>query len=128
MPILHYANRLDHLVPPLVQHLRTRDPFETISVVVPNFSLQKWISLRVAEQLGIAVNLRFVPLEKAIVRVLHDEGVVPRRTQLLQVHQLQQLLMDALTEAEASLDAVWQPLRDYIAGSGELSELSLIHI
>ena len=122
MPILHYANRLDHLVPPLVQHLRTRDPFETISVVVPNFSLQKWISLRVAEQLGIAVNLRFVPLEKAIVRVLHDEGVVPRRTQLLQVHQLQQLLMDALTEAEASLDAVWQPLRDYIAGSGELSE------
>jgi len=121
MPILHYANRLDHLIPPLVQHLRDRDPFEPISVVVPNFSLQKWISLRVAEQLGIAANLRFVPLEKAIVRVLHDEGGVPSRTQLLQAHQLQQLLLDALAEAEAHPDEVWQPLRDYISGNGALS-------
>ncbi|HIL88478.1 MAG TPA: hypothetical protein EYM25_07195, partial [Deltaproteobacteria bacterium] len=122
MPVLHYANRLDHLIPPLVRHLRDRDPFDPVSVVVPNFSLQKWISLRVAEQLGIAANLRFVPLEKAIVRVLHDEGVVPPRTQMLQAHQLQQLLMDALVEAEESPDAVWQPLRAYVAGDGGLSE------
>ena len=121
MPVLHYANRLDHLISPLVQHLRNRDPFDLVSVVVPNFSLQKWISLRVSEYLGIAANLRFVPLEKAIVRVLHDEGVVPPRTQLLQLHQLQQFLMDALLAAEASVEVVWQPLRDYIAGSGELS-------
>ena len=65
MPKLHYSNRLDRLIGPLAQNLELEDPFEKAEIVVPNFSLQKWISLQLAQRVGIAVNLRFLPLEKA---------------------------------------------------------------
>ena len=48
MPKLHYSNRLDRLIGPLAQNLVLEDPFETAEIVVPNFSLQKWISLQLS--------------------------------------------------------------------------------
>ena len=65
MPKLHYSNRLDRLIGPLAQNLELEDPFEKAEIVVPNFSLQKWISLQLAQRVGIAANLRFLPLEGA---------------------------------------------------------------
>ena len=50
MPKLHYSNRLDRLIGPLAQNLELEDPFEKAEIVVPNFSLQKWISLQLAQR------------------------------------------------------------------------------
>jgi exonuclease V gamma subunit len=66
MPLLHYSNRLECLIVPLAQELEKRDPFDSAEIVVPNFSLEKWISLKLAQFQGIAANLRFITLEKAI--------------------------------------------------------------
>ena len=70
MPKLHYSNRLDRLIGPLAQNLELEDPFEKAEIVVPNFSLQKWISLQLAQRVGIAANLRFLPLEKALQEMI----------------------------------------------------------
>ena len=66
MPLLHYSNRLECLIVPLAQELEKRDPLDSAEIVVPNFSLEKWISLKLAQFQGIAANLRFITLEKAI--------------------------------------------------------------
>ena len=63
---LHYSNQLESLIVPLAHELDKRDPFDTTEIVVPNFSLEKWISLKLAQISGIAANLRFITLEKAI--------------------------------------------------------------
>ena len=68
MPCLHYSNRLDRLIIPLARELDKRNPFETAEIVVPNFSLEKWISLKLAQYQGIAANLSFITLEKAIYK------------------------------------------------------------
>ena len=70
MPELHYSNRLDRLIEPLAENLDAEDPFEKAEIVVPNFSLQKWISLQLAQRAGIAANLRFIPLEKALQEMI----------------------------------------------------------
>ena len=62
MPRLHYSNRLERLIVPLAQELEKRDPFNSADIVVPNFSLEKWISLKLAQIQGIAANLRFITL------------------------------------------------------------------
>ena len=72
MPRLHYSNRLERLIVPLAQELEKRDPFNSADIVVPNFSLEKWISLKLAQIQGIAANLRFITLEKAINEVLQE--------------------------------------------------------
>ena len=64
MPCLHYSNRLDRLIVPLAQELDKRNPFDTAEIVVPNFSLEKWISLKLAQHQGITANLSFITLEK----------------------------------------------------------------
>ena len=66
MPLLHYSNRLECLIVPLAQELEKRDPFDSAEIVVPNLSLEKWTSLKLAQFQGIAANLRFITLEKAI--------------------------------------------------------------
>ena len=73
MPRLHYSNQLESLIVPLAQELDKRDPFDTADIVVPNFSLEKWISLKLAQIRGIAANLRFITLEKAINEGLQNK-------------------------------------------------------
>ena len=69
MPCLHYSNRLDRLIVPLAQELDKRNPFDTVEIVVPNFSLEKWISLKLAQYQGIAANLSFITLELSLIHI-----------------------------------------------------------
>ncbi|HXW85366.1 MAG TPA: exodeoxyribonuclease V subunit gamma, partial [Candidatus Binataceae bacterium] len=59
---LHYSNQLERLVEPLARSIdlaqRAR-PLEPVTIVVPNRALEQFIKYRVAEQLGVAANLRF---------------------------------------------------------------------
>ena len=111
MPCLHYSNRLDRLIIPLAEELDKRDPFDTAEIVVPNFSLEKWISLKLAQYKGIAANLSFITLEKAIYQSLKN-SLQNRNCELLKQETIQSLIMDVLREKIGTLDSV----------------LSLIHI
>ena len=95
MPLLHYSSRLECLIVPLAQELEKRDPFDSAEIVVPNFSLEKWISLKLAQFQGIAANLRFITLEKAINEGLQKK-LSGRFYALLKSETTQCLLLEVL--------------------------------
>ena len=113
MPRLHYSNRLERLIVPLAQELEKRDPFNSADIVVPNFSLEKWISLKLAQIQGIAANLRFITLEKAINEVL-QENMRDRHYALLKPETTQCLLLELIREKLETSDPLWQQVRSYI--------------
>ena len=113
MPLLHYSNRLERLIVPLAQELEKRDPFDSADIVVPNFSLEKWISLKLAQIQGIAVNLRFITLEKAINEVL-QENMRNRQYALLKPETTQCLLLELIREKLETSDPLWQQVRSYV--------------
>ncbi|MGK5092058.1 exodeoxyribonuclease V subunit gamma [Deltaproteobacteria bacterium TL4] len=124
MPYLYYSNHLNVLTQPLAHNLRREDPFIPESIVVPNFSLQKWLSLQLASLHGIAANYRFVPLEKAIFETLLSSQ---QRTQikLLRPDFVQHLLIQIIHDKLNHTGEVWQQLKDYIYGRPELSEIAI---
>ena len=73
---LHYSNRTEHMVRALAEQLARRvDPLEAATIVVPNRPMERWVEMRLAETLGIAVNLRFMRLERFVSeRVASDGG------------------------------------------------------
>ena len=113
MPRLHYSNHLEKLIVPLARELDKRNPFDTADIVVPNFSLEKWISLKLAQIRGIAANLRFITLEKAINEGLKNK-LSERHYSLLKPETIQCLLLEVLRGKLVSSDPLWQPVRNYL--------------
>ena len=126
MPCLHYSNRLDRLIVPLAQELDKRDPFDTADIVVPNFSLEKWISLKLAQYKGIAANLSFITLEKAIYQSL-NKNFQNRKCELLKQETIQSRLMDVLREKLVTADPVWGPVRSYLNPELEINYEAIEH-
>ena len=122
MPELHYSNRLDRLIEPLAENLDAEDPFEKAEIVVPNFSLQKWISLQLAQRAGIAANLRFIPLEKALQEMIQFPLRKPTGRILISRMMLQRLLLERLRENAADRSPIWEPLQDYLKKSSNISD------
>ena len=126
MPCLHYSNRLDRLIIPLAEELDKRDPFDTAEIVVPNFSLEKWISLKLAQYQGIAANLSFITLEKAIYKSLKNSSQ-NRNCDLLKQETIQCLLMDILREKIETADPVWEPVRSYMNPEVDINSEAMEH-
>jgi len=126
MPCLHYSNRLDRLIVPLAQELDKRNPFDTAEIVVPNFSLEKWISLKLAQYQGIAANLSFITLEKAIYQSLKN-SLQNRHCELLKQETIQCLLMDILREKLVTVDPVWDPVRSYLSPEADINSEAAEH-
>ena len=114
MPRLHYSNHLESLIAPLAQELEKRDPFDSADIVVPNFSLKMWISLKLAQISGISANLRFITLEKAINEGLKTK-LSGRHYDLLKPETIQCLLLEVLREKLESSDPLWLPVQSYLS-------------
>jgi len=114
MPRLHYSNQLESLIVPLAHELDKRDPFERVDIVVPNYSLEKWISLKIAQINGIAANLRFITLEKAILEVISGKLNL-RNYDLLKKDTIQCLLLEVLRKKIEHSDPLWLPLQNYLS-------------
>ena len=126
MPCLHYSNRLDRLIVPLSKELDKRGPFDTAEIVVPNYSLEKWISLKLAQHKGIAINLSFITLEKAIYKSV--KNTLPNlKCELLKQETIQCLLMDILREKLGSVDPVWDPVRSYLNPGVDINPEAIEH-
>ena len=126
MPCLHYSNQLESLIVPLAHELDKRDPFDTTEIVVPNFSLEKWISLKLAQISGIAANLRFITLEKAINEGLQKK-LSERHYSLLKPETIQCLLLGILREKVESSDPLWIPVRSYLTPQTFLNQQAREH-
>jgi len=131
MPRLHYSNQLESLIVPLAHELDKRDPFERVDIVVPNYSLEKWISLKIAQTNGIAANLRFITLEKAILEVIRGTINI-NNYDLLKKETIQCLLLEILREKIKNPDPLWIPLRNYLSPkitiNSQASEFRLIQL
>ena len=126
MPRLHYSNRLECLIVPLAQELEKRDPFDSAEIVVPNFSLEKWVSLKLAQFHGIAANLRFITLENAINEGI-QKNMCGRFYSLLKSETTQCLLLEVLRKKLKTLDPLWLPVRSYITPKTKLSPKAVEH-
>jgi exodeoxyribonuclease V gamma subunit len=58
---LHTSNNLEHLAQKLGEHLfrREKDILSPHTVIVQSLGMQRWISLKIAEQFGVFTNCRF---------------------------------------------------------------------
>ena len=68
---LHYSNRLEELIAPLVAELsaqQRRDPLERAVVIVPNRIVEEFLKLRIAELAGVAANIEFPFLRRYLAR------------------------------------------------------------
>ncbi len=128
MPTLHYSNHLEQLVQPLGQNLQSQDPFRPSVLVVPNFNLQKWLSLELAKFQGIAAHLEFRRLEQAIAQAMLQPSsleisspeVLPKAW--LHTDHLHRLIIQLLHDYVLQKDdADWRYLKDYICRQGTLS-------
>ncbi len=70
MSQLYLATDADDLAARLFEeiaaHRKVADPFEPISIVVPNRFVQQWLRFRIAREWGVAINLQFTFLEQAV--------------------------------------------------------------
>ncbi|MBF0286663.1 MAG: exodeoxyribonuclease V subunit gamma [SAR324 cluster bacterium] len=125
MPTLYYSNHLENLVVSLAENSGETDPFEPIFIIVPNFNLQKWLSLELAQVKGVVANYRFLPLETAIAEAILDldkavqeQRPLSKEKTLLRPVQLQRLIIQTLTdvlqETQEGDDGVWSSLRVYL--------------
>lgn len=106
---IFYANRLDALIVPLAQALRRQDPFQSPTIVVPNRPLERWLCFRLAEQMGIAVNFRFVRLESALLKAAEPEG-----TSVLTEPVLTMMMIRLLARVHDHPDPELASLKTYI--------------
>ncbi len=110
--VLHltYSNRLDVLVAPLaarIEAAQEADPLTPVELVVPNRAVEQFVRFRVAEQLGVAANLRFSLLRGFLAeRCLRAD----RRVRILDRDALHLLLFKRLRDPafvrDERLDAV----------------------
>lgn len=88
---LHHGNRLDELVTRLGQQLSQRtalDWFAPETVLIPQPSMRRWVQNALAETLGIAANIDFLPPGHFVNQRLatwlpggHDQALTPEHLQ-----------------------------------------------
>lgn len=102
------------LVEAVTQQVRTGDPFEPVTIVVPHRLLQRRLQLHLARRLGAAVNLRFRYLENALWEMLaeiDDPGRHEHPPELLGAEEYRLLVLAVLLEG-GNPDLA--PLRRYV--------------
>ncbi|MBN2384977.1 exodeoxyribonuclease V subunit gamma [bacterium] len=118
----------DHLADKLA-HERERSDFRPLArqkVIVPNLNVQTWLSLRIAERTGIAINTDFLFLEKGLWRMMTElESEPDSFRQLISQHELQSLVFAWLQRCTSGThDPILQPLVDYLDAFTNQKELT----
>ena len=75
MSTLYLGSDIEQLARRLAGHLDpsagSRDFFQPVTIVVPHQAVGQWLKLWLARQQGVAINLQFLYLEKALWEMLH---------------------------------------------------------
>jgi exonuclease V gamma subunit len=100
---------LDSLLDAFASALEARDdPFETLRVVAPNRDVQSWLNQRLAERLGVVMNVSFFSLSDLVAAAAEESLDVP--PQLLEGDRLTRLLYRALHDLDEN-----DPLHDEVS-------------
>ena len=101
---LIYANKTERLLGELADYLQAgkeagTHPLEPVELVVPNRNMEAFVSLGLAEHLGVAANLRFRRLERFIGEIISETcpgEFKPANLEIIEAAILKILLDDSL--------------------------------
>ena len=120
-----YSNRLEVLLAPLlaqIDEVQRETPLAPIHIITPNRAVEQYITLHVANTLGIAGNLKFFRLGGFIRDILKAD--VPDYNPLDST-TMQLLLFGELSSEERLQDPEFESLRSYFSGCAEGTEWTL---
>lgn len=116
-----YSNQLERLVDSLVETIRRekarihQSAFDPVRVVVPNWNLETFLKLQIAERTGLAAALEFERLERFMASLVPDDADV----QLLTPELLQVLTLDALSDPAFVSSEGLEPVHGFIFAAGD---------
>lgn len=111
---LTYSNRLEVLAAPLAARIaaaQDHDPLTPIHLVVPNRAVEQFVRFRVAEQLGVAANLRFSLLRRFLADLCTGAD---RQVRILDAEALHLLLFGRLRDAAFVADERLDPVASWL--------------
>lgn len=92
------------------------DPFTKRVVIVPSKAMKSWLSIRLAEDLGIATGITFLFLEPAIKQI--EKSLSANKEQLFQLPSKFELSLKIESEVRRTLNdpsnSVWDRLRKHL--------------
>ena len=116
-----YSNHLENLVDALVEVIgneksRThQSAFEPVRVVVPNWNLETFLKLQIAQRTGLAAALEFERLETFMRSLLPDDEDID----VLSVEFIHSLVLDALSDPDVLERPALEPVRAFIYAAGD---------
>lgn len=95
---LFFSNDIEKLAGALCDEIYRRpDPFDPLTIVIPNPYLQKWLQLEIAARHGIAINLSFRFLNDGLWEILDYCNPSVEKPSLLDQKDIQLLVYHAIT-------------------------------
>lgn len=113
---LYFSNDIESLARAFIHEMAGRhDWFTPCSVIVPNPYLQKWLQLRIAEQLGIAMNIDFRFLNDGLWKMVDAVNPEPEKPSMLVPLDLQLMIRHVLASSDNDARLI-QPIAEYLHG------------
>ena len=118
---LVYSNKTECLLEDLAGNLQTRKvsgahPLDPVELVVPNRNMETWVSLGLAQSMGIAANLRFRRLERFIGEIAAE--ACPNEIKLVDLDTIEAAVLTILLDEDMLNDPALQPVRSYLSSAG----------
>ncbi len=94
---LFFSNTIEALTHSLAGEIsQYHDPFEPVTVIVPNPYLQKWIQLKIAEIYGISINVKYHFLNDGFKKMMDHCNPQKIKPSILEQNNIQLLLFHAI--------------------------------
>ncbi len=124
---LIYANKTERLVENLALNLQEgrkagAHPLEPVELVVPNRNMEAFVSLGLAEHLGVAANLRFRRLERFSGEIISE--AFPGDIKLAGLETIEAAILFLLLDEQLLKSPGFKPVARYLSGSGGQIDLN----
>ncbi len=126
---LVYSNKTEALLDCLANDIvelksRHHHVLEPVDIVVPNYNMETWLTLGLAQRNSVAANLRFRRLERFIGDLV--EETYPGYIKLADPAIVESAVLAALFEMENNDHSEIKPLLDYLEGDSSFSAVSCL--
>jgi exodeoxyribonuclease V gamma subunit len=115
---LYFSNTIEALIQALADEISIPcDPFDPVTVIVPNQHLQKWIQLKIAGIHGISMNVMFHFLNDGMKKMMDDCNPDEEKPSTLEQKDIQLLLYHAISGIEPG-NAQAKIITEYLYSDG----------
>lgn len=129
---IYYSDKIEdlarHLESNLLSDRRRGDPFDLLSVTVPNTNIAKWLQIRVfAKDRGLCAGVRFPFMEQRLTELLSANLKPAERAALLPPNAYSNAIMGILLapSGDSPEFAAFAPFRAYVTGGDGAKVLAI---